>query len=278
MGTAWLRGRHQCRWHGTRPEAFYDSALQAQQLVETVWQPIGPDMLLTGYLPAAGGLWALHQRLALPAEPPLVLPAGNCAPTDVPPQGLRQQQQGASAPAPRVVKRWRAHDKKVGTCLFEEAHAWHCGATTRICSCCCQHGTSCGSHLPHLVLSANESYQCRNVAVHRSALPWPYWMALNGRRQDCSPVLQGLAEFYKPWDRYGALSNFSPHPIEVATANPGALPQRWPSVEHFYQAQKFAGSRDPAAAQLQQVMLTLFFPRLSVFLCSRSFLCFLQLS
>ena len=57
-----------------------------------------------------------------------------------------------------------------------------------------------------------------------------------------------VAEFYKSWDLYGALSNFSAHPISMpsgAVSISGALPaaalRQWPSVEHFYQAQKFAG-------------------------------------
>lgn len=60
---------------------------QAQQLVETEWHPIGPDMLLTGYLPAAGGLWGLHQRLCAGDEASqVVLP-----PLGAPPPQQQQQ-------------------------------------------------------------------------------------------------------------------------------------------------------------------------------------------
>jgi len=41
-------------------------------------------------------------------------------------------------------------------------------------------------------------------------------------------------KFFKAWDEYGALSNFSPFPIEID----GFV---WPTVEHYYQAEKFAG-------------------------------------
>lgn len=41
--------------------------------------------------------------------------------------------------------------------------------------------------------------------------------------------------FYKPSSAYGDFSNFSNHPIEVD----GKV---WPSVEHYFQAQKFKGS------------------------------------
>ncbi len=74
-----------------------------------------------------------------------------------------------------------------------------------------------------------------------------------------------IAGFYKPWDQYGALSNFTPHWIDMpadnadSTQQQGEQPpqQRWPSVEHYYQAHKFtsAAASDPAAAALVQVNL-----------------------
>jgi ribA/ribD-fused uncharacterized protein len=38
--------------------------------------------------------------------------------------------------------------------------------------------------------------------------------------------------FYSTSDQYGALSNFSPHPIEIDGI-------RYPTVEHYFQAKKF---------------------------------------
>ena len=43
--------------------------------------------------------------------------------------------------------------------------------------------------------------------------------------------------FYKVNEPYGCFSNFSPHPIHIQG-------EYWPTVEHYYQAQKFAGTRD----------------------------------
>jgi ribA/ribD-fused uncharacterized protein len=43
--------------------------------------------------------------------------------------------------------------------------------------------------------------------------------------------------FYKACQPYGCFSNFSPHSIEIEGV-------RWPTVEHYYQAQKFVGSED----------------------------------
>ena len=41
--------------------------------------------------------------------------------------------------------------------------------------------------------------------------------------------------FYGAQNAYGCFSNFSPHPIEID----GKL---WPTTEHYFQAQKFAGT------------------------------------
>ncbi|MEM1426582.1 MAG: NADAR family protein, partial [Cyanobacteria bacterium P01_H01_bin.130] len=43
--------------------------------------------------------------------------------------------------------------------------------------------------------------------------------------------------FYKASGPYGCFSNFSPHWVKLNG-------DRWPTSEHFYQAQKFVGSPD----------------------------------
>lgn len=68
-------------------------------------------------------------------------------------------------------------------------------------------------------------------------------------------------EFYKAWDPWGALSNFSPHPITLAEGpvpaqgppRPGAPTRRFSSVEHFYQSQKFSGV--PEATVLYEAII-----------------------
>lgn len=44
--------------------------------------------------------------------------------------------------------------------------------------------------------------------------------------------------FYRVQDPYGCLSNFSPHKIKLDGCY-------WPTVEHYYQAQKFVGTATP---------------------------------
>ena len=70
----------------------------------------------------------------------------------------------------------------------------------------------------------------------------------------------GFLRFYKSWDVNGALSNFSPHPIDAPLVWGGREDDderetaEWPTVEHFYQAQKFGGVDDPAATSAMEAI------------------------
>jgi N-glycosidase YbiA len=46
-----------------------------------------------------------------------------------------------------------------------------------------------------------------------------------------------VINFYAVGDNYGCFSNFSPHPIMLEG-------KTWPTSEHYFQAQKFAGTPD----------------------------------
>ncbi|KAL5058634.1 hypothetical protein RYX36_030238 [Vicia faba] len=60
-----------------------------------------------------------------------------------------------------------------------------------------------------------------------------------------SPYESSTIFFYVSWDPYGALSNFSPHPIQMPDENGDSV--TWLSVEHYYQAHKFVRVDDTAA-------------------------------
>jgi ribA/ribD-fused uncharacterized protein len=47
----------------------------------------------------------------------------------------------------------------------------------------------------------------------------------------------GVIHFYRVSGEYGCFSNFSPHSITLKGT-------RWPTSEHYFQAQKFAGTPD----------------------------------
>ena len=46
-----------------------------------------------------------------------------------------------------------------------------------------------------------------------------------------------VINFYKTSGEYGCFSNFSPHPVTLKG-------KTWPTSEHYFQAQKFAGAPD----------------------------------
>ena len=78
-------------------------------------------------------------------------------------------------------------------------------------------------------------------------------------RRESAGENEGAMRFYKSWDVNGALSNFSPHPIDAPLVWGGredddAKTAEWPTVEHFYQAQKFGGVDDPAATSAMEAI------------------------
>jgi ribA/ribD-fused uncharacterized protein len=51
--------------------------------------------------------------------------------------------------------------------------------------------------------------------------------------------------FYTPQDEYGCFSNFSPHGLEMGG-------QYWKTVEHYFQAQKFTGTKYEEQVRIAQ--------------------------
>lgn len=52
-------------------------------------------------------------------------------------------------------------------------------------------------------------------------------------------------EFYSVQDAYGCFSNFSAHPISLDG-------KRWPTTEHYFQAQKFVGTDDAYVEEIRK--------------------------
>ncbi|WIA34857.1 hypothetical protein OEZ86_013155 [Tetradesmus obliquus] len=157
---------------------------QAVNLLESEWKQVGPDLMMTGYLPSSGGLSALEQALSFPG--------GRAAAAAAAGMGSTQQQQQQQ--------------------LLQEQHS---GA---------------------LLLQEQQQQQQRNRADS-----------------------QRIISFYKAWDEWGSLSNFSPHPIRMpvgvfgsssSSSGSSSSWREYASVEHFYQSQKFAGVDHLDAAAL----------------------------
>uniref|UniRef100_A0A1J3D6B3 Riboflavin biosynthesis protein PYRR, chloroplastic n=2 Tax=Noccaea caerulescens TaxID=107243 RepID=A0A1J3D6B3_NOCCA len=63
-----------------------------------------------------------------------------------------------------------------------------------------------------------------------------------------NPFESSIIFFYKTWDLYGSFSNFSPHAIRMPCGGEENDEYMiWPSVEHYYQANKFVGVDNPMA-------------------------------
>ena len=52
-------------------------------------------------------------------------------------------------------------------------------------------------------------------------------------------------KFYSVNEPYGGFSNFSPHPIKLKGGT-------WPTSEHYFQAQKFAGTEHEEIIRLEK--------------------------
>lgn len=176
---------------------------QALPLAEHSWRTVGPDLLLTGYLPASGGLRELASSVAS---------GGPRASDDLGRSGSGGTgQQGRSVAAAAAASGPREAGLEAAAAASSSSSSDAAGAS---------------------------------VAAGAGAV---------ARRH--SWQLVGAVEFYKAWDRYGSLGNFSPHAIDMpegpmtasraaalATLAPGAGVgeplRRWPSVEHYYQVRQ----------------------------------------
>ncbi|CAK0784832.1 hypothetical protein CVIRNUC_008037 [Coccomyxa viridis] len=114
-------------------------------------------------------------------------------------------------------------------------------------------------------LEASHASSSAADAAASAAAPGAHSAALPGMAHDgAAPARRwwrncdsNVVEFYKAWDLHGALSNFSAHsvsmprgPVSTSGRLPQAAHQLWPSVEHFYQSQKFEGVESAEALEV----------------------------
>jgi ribA/ribD-fused uncharacterized protein len=57
--------------------------------------------------------------------------------------------------------------------------------------------------------------------------------------------METVIRFYRTGDQYGCFSNFAAYPIELKA-------KAWPTSEHYFQAQKFAGSEQEEAIRQEK--------------------------
>jgi ribA/ribD-fused uncharacterized protein len=204
-------------------------ALQAVHILDPQYEIINGDILATGALPSSGGALALHKRLLEQREQaedliclPRLFSSSLVATDDVTAQvddSVAVGRSSSNAPA----------------------NSNGASANGAVLS---------GSNPTSLNASGSVPAQSSYLLGDLSDLSAVESAAEARQRRGA----EGVVEFYKAWDRWGALSNFSPHAIDMprgqggldAGAAPSSLPTtgqlscRWASVEHYYQAQKFS--------------------------------------
>jgi ribA/ribD-fused uncharacterized protein len=57
--------------------------------------------------------------------------------------------------------------------------------------------------------------------------------------------MRNVVKFYRTGDEYGCFSNFAAYPVQLKR-------RIWPTSEHFFQAQKFAGTEHEEAIRLAE--------------------------
>ena len=57
--------------------------------------------------------------------------------------------------------------------------------------------------------------------------------------------MRAVINFYRTGDEYGCFSKFAPYPVVLKGKD-------WPTSEHYFQAQKFAGSEHEEAIRLEK--------------------------
>jgi ribA/ribD-fused uncharacterized protein len=66
-----------------------------------------------------------------------------------------------------------------------------------------------------------------------------------GNSRNEARSVETVINFYRTKDEYGCFSNFAPYPVELK----GKV---WPTSEHYFQAQKFAGTEHEEAIRLEK--------------------------
>ncbi|KAJ9522755.1 hypothetical protein QJQ45_019833, partial [Haematococcus lacustris] len=268
---------------------------QAVELVGVRWGQVGPDLMLTGYLPASGGPGQLAAELEAAAGEPgtrglaAVAALGAAGPClDSRPGSSRAaagqggEQAAASASRGGLPQQQAALGSLGGTASALQGVGTPPSTWVTTTTPTSSHGEGSGEG-GELGNSSGEvgSSSSSSGGVKQGGVGAHGRVVLRGGRG----VRSGPAlPFYKAWDMWGALTNFSPHPISLPHFHAGeqavseqaavmagntfgstfSIPpphasslaarsreaRQWSSVEHYYQAQKFAGSGAAGAGEL----------------------------
>ncbi|KAL6756403.1 hypothetical protein V8C86DRAFT_79851 [Haematococcus lacustris] len=269
---------------------------QAVELVGVRWGQVGPDLMLTGYLPASGGPGQLAAELEAAAGEPgtrglaAVAALGAAGPcltsspgTSRAAAGRGGEQAAASASLGGLPQQQAALGSLGGTASALQGVGTPPSTWATTTTPTGSHGGGSGDG-GEVGSSSGEvgSSSSSSGGVKQGGVGGGHGRVVlrGGRGVRSGPALP----FYKAWDMWGALTNFSPHPISLPHFHAGeqavseqaavmagntfgstfSIPpphasslaarcreeRQWSSVEHYYQAQKFAGSGAAGAGEL----------------------------
>jgi diaminohydroxyphosphoribosylaminopyrimidine deaminase/5-amino-6-(5-phosphoribosylamino)uracil reductase len=198
---------------------------QAVQLEDVRWRQVGPDLMVVGFLPTSNGPMALEASLsvgsgAAGAGSGSEAAAAAMAPASSTAAEEQQQAQASSTPASSLP----SPSSPAAAAAAAE---------------------------PSSQPSASSSSAATSSLSSTARPP-----SIATRARGSIPPVRKVATFYKAWDQWGSLGNFSPHPISLplygAAAGQGAEEREWASVEHYYQACKFSQVTEEGRAITEQ--------------------------
>lgn len=160
---------------------------QALTVADVAWQQVGPDLLLTGYLPASGGVHALASELEQ-------------ATAELDPVRARTAAVAAAAAAVAITSSSKAAASSSSSRSVGEsaAQAGSVGVLTQL-------GTDVTSNTATATATTSSSVSPSPSSSTSRSSGW----------QTTADSRYSVVPFYKAWDKWGALSNFSPHAIQL---------------------------------------------------------------
>ena len=210
---------------------------------------VGPDLMVLGYLPTSNGPRALHAMLTGSTSGT----GGGLAPT------LKSATDAAVVPS---------GDSGTGSGTGTDAPSDNLGSISASAS-----GSIGAKPLPHPSVGGSGGRPRRGNGAGMQRRPYRSGGSTPASLSATSSGLAGsgkVATFYKAWDKWGALGNFSPHEVELPAFEPAVsasgsgsaasetvVPPRptmvYRSVEHYYQASKFSGATEEGRKLSEEV-------------------------
>jgi diaminohydroxyphosphoribosylaminopyrimidine deaminase/5-amino-6-(5-phosphoribosylamino)uracil reductase len=163
---------------------------------------VGPDLMLCGYLPSSGGLMGLAQELGLAGDLPTSLSSDSLLSPPVTPAAAAAAVAGPGSNTGTAAGRGLGLGSSSGGATSSSSSGLIAGA-----------GAGAGVTVSGAGMAEAAAELAHQLALDPSLL-------VSG----AGPASSRTVPFYKAWDRWGALSNFSPHTVTLPHFHAGLMP------------------------------------------------------